>query len=147
VKELINNYQDKRGFWRKATAMAGVWLSLTACDQQLQITDGTIYQKEHITTYSGSAFGKIPYRRQEIEKEAVLTPPTYEEKGPDEARMSRLHPNKVENWKVYIAQCPTEEIRPVERIEKECKINAFDVPQEVFPALKIGQYADFKQSK
>jgi hypothetical protein len=146
MKELISHHQDKKGFLRKATAMAGVWLSLTACGQQPQITDGTIYQKEHITTHYGNIV-RTAYRRQEIEREGVLMPPTYEEKGVDKSTKLRMLPTKYENWKVYIAQCPTEEVRPVERIEKECKTDSFDVPQEVFPDLQLGQHVDFKQPK
>ena len=74
-------------------------------------------------------------------------PLAYEEKGSTKAEMSRMYQDKSENWKVYIAQCPTEEPRPVERIEKECKTESFGVPQEVYPTFKFGQHADFKQPK
>jgi hypothetical protein len=100
VKELANNHQDKKGFWRKArraTAIAGAMIALTACEQQSQITDGTVFQKEYTKIYYGNDFGKVAHSRQEIEKEVVSTPPIYEEKGTDKATMSRLLQYHYEN--------------------------------------------------
>ena len=55
--------------------------------------------------------------------------------------------NVPDKWTVHIAQCPDGELPPQDKIEKECKTNSFDVPQEVYNSLQIGQPADFKQAK
>jgi hypothetical protein len=124
VKELTSSHQDKKGFWRKPTAIAGLLVALTACERQPEITDGTVYKKQHIEKTTSSQLllvgGKVP----------VSIPVELEE-----------------NWRLYIAQCATEEARPVERIEKECKTNSFAVPQEVYNSVQIEQQADFKQTQ
>jgi hypothetical protein len=150
VKELINSYQDKRSFFRRArdaTAIAGVLVALTACEQQPQTTNGTIYQKEHTKTYYGNDYGKIAHIRQETEREVFSMSPIHEERGTDKETMSRLYLYSFENWKVYIAQCPKGALPQPDRIKEECKTSSFDVPQEVYPSLKIGQHAELKQPK
>jgi hypothetical protein len=136
MKELANNYQDKKRLWRKATAILGGVALLTACDQQPQITDGTVYQKEYIKE-DWALVGRAWATRQEIGRETIGTPPTYEEKEGSFSKdtVARFFDHSSENWKVYIAQCQTTELPPPKKIEKQCKTNSFNVPQEVYKAL------------
>jgi hypothetical protein len=80
MKELANNYQDKKGLWRKATAILGGFALLTACDQQPQTTEGTVYQKEYIKNYYAPV-GKGELRRTEKDKEVISMSPTHKEVG------------------------------------------------------------------
>jgi hypothetical protein len=151
MKEVINDHQyknkDKKGLWRKATAVAGGLLLLTACDQQPQITDGTVYQKEY-TKYDVAFFGSnIWAGRREIDTEVVSMPPTHKEIGMDKDRMSRLVHRRNEFWKVYIAQCPKAELPQHDKIEKECKTASFDVPLQIYNSSQLGQHADFNKTK
>jgi hypothetical protein len=148
MKELSNNYQDKKGLWRKATAILGGVALLTACDQKPQIIEGDVYQKEHVKSdlafFGRNTWGDLVA----IDREVISMPPTHEERSYFSKELISLHRIRTdESWKVYIAQCPTAELPPAEKIKKECKTESFDVPQEVYPTLKIGQRLDFKKSK
>jgi hypothetical protein len=150
VKEVINSQQDKKGFLRKAkkaTARVGMLVALTACEQP-QITDGTVFQKEHIKR-DVAFFGSNKWGDSvETDREIVSMPPTREERSLFSKEMISSHLNhREEIWKVYIAQCPTNELPPPEKIKKECKTESFEVPQEVYPTFKLGQHANFKQPK
>jgi hypothetical protein len=128
VKEVVNSHKDKK-YLRKATAIAGVWLALNACEQQPKITEGIVSKKEYVEAHT--------------------------EQKPVWMMVGKLMTHGVfkvteeipEKWTVKIAQCPTAEIPPPDKIEKECKTSSFAVPQEVFNSLEIGQHADFKQPK
>jgi hypothetical protein len=123
VRELPNNHQEKKGFWRKATALVGSLALLNACDQQPPITDGTVYKKQY------------------TEQHNIYIP---EKRGFSMVSQPYGIP---EEWKIYIAQCLKEELPPQDKIEKECKTNSFAVSQEVFNRLQIRQHANFKQAK
>src|SRR5919197_6053607 len=72
--------QEKKGFWRRVTAVASVFVALTAYDQLLQITEGAVYQKEQTkTSYS-----------QEIIKKVGAMPLIHEEKEGDTEQVSLL---------------------------------------------------------
>src|SRR5215471_4097860 len=81
MKELIYSHKDKKGFWKKATALAGGIALLTACDQKPQITDGTVYQKEYTKQDWAFVAGKYWSTRYEIDREAVSMQPIHEERG------------------------------------------------------------------
>jgi hypothetical protein len=123
VKELISNYQNRGGFLRKTTATAAMLVSLTACEQQPKITDGTVYKKQY------------------TEERTTLTPLIT---GFSQTSLSNRIP---EEWRVYIAQCQKGELPPQDKIKKACKTNSFAVPQEIYNHLQIGQHIDFKQTK
>jgi hypothetical protein len=145
VNEVINGQLDKRGFWRRATAIAGGLALLTACDQQPQITEGTVYQKEYIKK-EWVLVGRIPTVCEEIEREGVTKSPSHEKSGAFcEVKFPIFVVDSEEKRKIYIAQCPKGELPPPDKIEKECKTNSFDVSEELYPALKIGQHTDFKK--
>jgi hypothetical protein len=148
MKELPCRHKDKKGFWRKATTIAGGIVLLTACEQQSQITEGTIYQKEHIKE-DWALVGRTPASRQEIDKEVISMPPAHEEREGSFGKetISAFFNYRNEFWKVYIAQCPKGELPSPERIKEECKTRSFDVPQEVYTSSQLGQQADFKKSK
>src|SRR5262249_16242560 len=131
MKELLNSHQEKKGLWRKATAIAGGLVLLTACDQKPQITDGTVYQKDHIQEDT-ALVGRVWASHKEIEREVDAMPPTYlEEDFPfNKETIFQFYTSRSERWKVYIAQCPTSALPPSDKIEKECKTASFDVPQE-----------------
>jgi Fe-S cluster assembly iron-binding protein IscA len=129
VKEVINRQQDKNGFLRKATATAGLLVALTACEQQPKITDGTVIKKEHVEAHVETKpvwmmVGKLM---------------TYD--------LFKVTEDVPEKWTVQIAQCSTSELPPPEKIKKDCKTNSFDVPQEVYNSLQIGQHSDFRYPK
>jgi hypothetical protein len=123
VKELPNSHPREKGFLRKATTIVGGFVLLTACDQQPKITDGTVYKKQHTEQHNIY----IPEKRGF----SIVSQPY----GIPEKR------------KISIAQCPKGELPPQDKIEKECKTNSVEVPQNVYNNLKIGQHADFKQLK
>jgi len=122
MKELANNYQDKKRLWRKATAILGGVALLTACDQQPQITDGTVYQKEYIKE-DWALVGRAWATRQEIGRETIGTPPTYEEKEGSFSKdtVARFFDHSSENWKVYIAQCQTTEYLHLRKLRNNAK--------------------------
>ena len=128
MKEVVNSHQDKKGLWRKATATAGMFLALTACEQP-KITDGTVFKKEHVEAHTEKApvwmmVGKVT---------------TY--------GVFKVTEDVPEKWTVQIAQCPKDELPPQDKIEKTCKTNSVDVPQEIYNSIHIGQHADFKHPK
>jgi len=127
VKELINNYQDK-GLWRKATATVGMLLALTGCEQS-KITDGTVFKKEHIEAHTEKAPVWMMVGK-------VMTHGVF-----------NVTEDVPEKWTVQIAQCPKDELPPQDKIEKRCKTNLVDVPQELYNSLHIGQHADFQHHK
>jgi hypothetical protein len=129
VKEIINSHQDKKGFLRKATATTAMLVALTACEQQPKITDGTVVKKEHVEAHVETKpvwmlVGKLM---------------TYD--------LFKATEDVPEKWTVQIAQCPTAELPSPDKIEKECKTNSFDIPQEVYNSLQIGQHSDFRRPK
>lgn len=123
-------------------------------DTKPEITDGTVYKKEHtvkVSTLVGAGRGAIAMMNWETEREvAGSSEPIHEVRGTDKEIISQ-HPNlpwrRSEYWNVSIAQCPTEESCPVEKIVEECKTATFSVSGEVFSNFQLGQHADFRQPK
>jgi hypothetical protein len=89
MKELHYSHQERKGFWRKATAIIGGAALLTACEQQPEITEGTIYKKEHTKAYQ-ALVGKILLSREEKDKEVGSIPLIHEERGESKEWISNL---------------------------------------------------------
>ena len=128
MKELPNNYQEKRGFLRKATATGAMLIALAGCSEP-PIKEGAVFRKQYVEAHTE--------KKPVWMKVGQLL--TY--------GLFNVTENVPEKWTVQIAQCPEGALPPQEKIEEECKINSFDVPQEVYNSLQIGHYADFKQTK
>jgi hypothetical protein len=131
---------ERRKFLRSIVAGAGM-LALVGC----KITDGTVYQKEN-TKNDYAPLGKAVSWRQEKNIERISQPPAHVETGPSKEWISGYQTHwQEEYWTVHIAKCPTGELPPQDKIEKECRTNSFHVPQEVYNKVRIGQHASFKQ--
>ena len=122
MKEIINRQQDKKEFFRKAVATGVIVTALVGCGDP-PIEEGTVYKKQH------------------TEERTILTPLII---GFSQVQLANRLP---EEWQIYIAKCSKGELPPQDKIEKECNTTSFVVSQEVFNNVKIGQHADFKQTK
>jgi hypothetical protein len=89
----------------------------------MPITEGVVYQKdygpsEHFDLFTGNPF-PIPF-------------------------ISADYP---EERKIYIAQCPNDNISLKKDIEKVCKTNSFGVSSEIFSQTNLGQNISLKHGK
>jgi hypothetical protein len=99
----------------------------------------------YTTTYS-LLVGRGAASFKERDIEAVLMPPKHEESGIKMVKMAS-NSRRSEVGTIYIAQCPTPEPRPVQRIEQECKTNLSHVSREIYNKVQLGRHIDFKQLK
>jgi hypothetical protein len=127
-------------------------LSATSFRKEANIAEGTVFKKQHVEYNVATMYavkGVIPFNRSEIDTQEVGMPYSHKEDGLDRNTFNSLQfpKSRSDEWKVYLAQCPSDNLPTMDKIEKECRTNWFSVPQEVFQATKLGEHVDFKSRK
>src|SRR4051812_31314139 len=132
---------------RKIIAAGVLGLTVGACGKQPEITEGFVYKKEHVDGLlilqpAGNGLS-VPYQSWNIDTEAVGERPEHKKVGFDRKYllenlgMKSFPKMHTKAWNVYVAQCPTMEPPPRERIEKEYKTVSISVSQDVFKSAEI----------